>query len=378
MKPNKIAPKKNRAQAMVEFALVLPMLLLLLYGLLEAGRLLFIYSTVVTASRQAVRYGSATGLGTGSVPRYQDCAGIRAAAQRADFLNAFDDEDILIQYDTGPGATPVTFCAGSPPPASDPSFIPSANNNNRLVVEIKGDYLPIVPRIVGFLERSVAKDNAIEAQSARTVLVSVSIHVTVPPSTWTASTPTHTPSPTPTPTPTPTNTPTPTLTPTPVFTNTPTVTPTRTLTPTATSTRTVTPTSTSILTPVTGCNSVTHGVITITGTTTMSMTISNPNPYTINVQNVFVVWDHDKGHKTGDDKNLILLGASLGSQFWSGSSAGPSLTITPAATLMIPSGSSTIIFTFHQSYDANSDRSEEILINLSTPGCQNFPIHAKR
>ena len=63
MNVNKIKPGKNKAQAMVEFAIVLPMLLLLLYGILEAGRLLFIYSTIVTASRQAVRYGSATGQG---------------------------------------------------------------------------------------------------------------------------------------------------------------------------------------------------------------------------------------------------------------------------------------------------------------------------
>src|SRR5919109_4152728 len=102
MKFYKIASQKTRAQAMVEFAIVLPILLLLLYGLLEAGRLLFIYSTIVTASRQAVRYGSATGEGSTTVPRYQDCAGIRAAAQRVDYLDSFEDKDILIQYDTGP------------------------------------------------------------------------------------------------------------------------------------------------------------------------------------------------------------------------------------------------------------------------------------
>jgi Flp pilus assembly protein TadG len=61
MKSNKFTPRKNTAQAMVEFAIVLPILLLLLYGLLEAGRLLFMYSTIVTASRQAARYGSTTG-----------------------------------------------------------------------------------------------------------------------------------------------------------------------------------------------------------------------------------------------------------------------------------------------------------------------------
>ena len=71
MKLYKTSPKKTKAQAMVEFALVLPLLLMLLYGILEAGRLLFIYSTIVTASRQAVRYGSATGQGLSTtIPRY--------------------------------------------------------------------------------------------------------------------------------------------------------------------------------------------------------------------------------------------------------------------------------------------------------------------
>ena len=64
---------------MVEFAIALPVLLLLLYGILEAGRLLFVYSTVVTASRQAARYGATTGENGSGVPRYQDCDGIRAA-----------------------------------------------------------------------------------------------------------------------------------------------------------------------------------------------------------------------------------------------------------------------------------------------------------
>jgi hypothetical protein len=97
------------------------------------------------------------------------------------------------------------------------------------------------------------------------------------------------------------------------------------------------------------------------------------------MQDVFVVWDHDRGHQTGNDKTLQLQSASIGgTPFWTGNSAGPSTTLTPTAPLTIPAGGSiTIVFTFHQSYD-RSDGSEEVLINLSTPGCQNFPIHVKR
>src|SRR5687767_5281712 len=130
MNVNKLTPKKSKAQAMVEFAIVLPILLLLLYGLLEAGRLLFIYSTIVTATRQAVRYGSATGLGTGTiVPRYQDCQGIREAANRVDFLNSFDhtSDDISIFWDNGPtDPTPPTLIC-PPGSAADTSFDPSNN-----------------------------------------------------------------------------------------------------------------------------------------------------------------------------------------------------------------------------------------------------------
>lgn len=377
--------KKNKAQAMVEFALVLPILLMLLYGILEAGRLLFIYSTVVTASRQAVRYGSATGEGTtANVPRYQDCAGIRDAAQRVDFLDAFDDEDIIIQYDDGPtdADPPEPFCDASPLPASDDEFSPTTNTQ-RLVVTIEGDYVPIVPRIVGFLERSNnnTPPNPIVAQSARTVLVGVSIFVTVPPSTFIAITSTNTLTPT---SPPPTNTPTNTVTNTPVITNTPSITPSPTRTPTATLSPTVTSTPTRTFTPtltptrVPSC--VTDpGSITLTGNNTMTLTISNPNAWPIRIQDLFVVWDHDRGHQQGNDKSLILQSASLGgTTFWTGSNDGPSTTLTPTSALTIPPGSSvTLVFTFHQEYD-RSDGSEEININLSTPGCETFPIHVKR
>jgi len=49
-------------QAIVEFAIALPILLALLVGILEVGRMLFIYAAVTNASREAVRYASAVGL----------------------------------------------------------------------------------------------------------------------------------------------------------------------------------------------------------------------------------------------------------------------------------------------------------------------------
>ena len=378
----KITSNKNKAQAMVEFALVLPILLLLLYGILEAGRLLFIYSTVVTASRQAVRYGSATGEGSSTIPRYQDCAGIRDAAQRVDYLNAINDDDIKIYYDSGPNLSLTEFCKGSPLPATDTSFAPT-NNTSRLVVTIDGDYLPIVPKIVGFLERSDAKSNAIKAQSARTVMVSVSIFVTAPPSNWQPDTSTPTKTGTPTATPTATNTATSTAT-LPGFTNTPspsatfTASASATASPTITRTPTISPTPSRTPTRVPSCNT-NPSSLAFPGNNTMTLTIQNPNAWPLTIADLFVVWDHDKGHQTGNDKTLQLQGVSLGAnQFWTGNDDGPSLSIDPSGAVVIPAnGTVTLTFTFHQTYD-RSDGSEEVNINLSTPGCESDPIHVTR
>ena len=178
MKLKKFAPKKNKAQAIVEFAIVLPILLLLLYGLLEAGRLLFMYSSVVTASRQAARYGSATGQGTdfsaevppgpnnSGVARYQDCYGIKHAAQRADFLNAFSDADITINYDNGSNPPFTDTCNGD----ADNAVAPATDNTTRIVVTVTGHFDALVP-LVPF------RDRLIVATSARTILMAVSIPI---------------------------------------------------------------------------------------------------------------------------------------------------------------------------------------------------------
>ena len=93
-----------------------------------------------------------------------------------------------------------------------------------------------------------------------------------------------------------------------------------------------------------------------------------------------MVWDHDRGHREGNDKTLRLRSVSLGGQFWTGDVYAQSHTIIPdpATAVLIPGGgaTSTIIFTFHQVYE-RSDGSEEILINLLTPGCELNPIHEK-
>jgi len=117
MKMNSSSRKEKksgyRAQAMVEFAIALPVLLALLFGIIEIGRLMLMYTLVVNASRDAVRYASAVGLDDSGTQKYLNCAGIEAAAQRAAYfvtLAPFNSSNIV--YDSGPGTTSLGTCDG--------------------------------------------------------------------------------------------------------------------------------------------------------------------------------------------------------------------------------------------------------------------------
>ena len=100
---NSIGNIKKKGQSLVEFALVLPILLLLIFGLVEFGRLIFTYIAVNTAAREAARYGSAVGEAGGGL-RYYDCTGIVNAGLALSVFTGIAQEDFTIFYDNGPGS----------------------------------------------------------------------------------------------------------------------------------------------------------------------------------------------------------------------------------------------------------------------------------
>jgi hypothetical protein len=163
--------QKSRAQTMVEFALALPILLTLLYGVLETGRLLFIYASTVTAARQAVRYGSTTGISPNGVFYFQDCVGIEAAAQRVGFINDF--QNILIKYDEGPDGVLIEDKTRACP-------ADEVQNGDRILVQVEAEWQPIVPIVP-------LQPFTIRSESARTILATVYISVTALPAGWTGT-----------------------------------------------------------------------------------------------------------------------------------------------------------------------------------------------
>ena len=149
------------AQALVEFALALPIFLLVVYGLLEAGRLIYAYAAVTTASREAVRYASAWGVNTAGKPQYQDCAGIRNAAKNVGFLLNLADTDITIQYDIGTNTTLHSYCA----PGTSVDTSANLQSGYRVAVNVRYHFSPILPFFLPFTQHDIAS-----GPSRRTIL----------------------------------------------------------------------------------------------------------------------------------------------------------------------------------------------------------------
>ena len=356
-----------RAQAMVEFAIAAPILFALLFGIFEFGRLVFVYTAVTNASREAVRFASAVGYDDDGEIKYKHCAGIREAARRSAYFMNLQDADITITYDHGPGTASFHTCTGT----VDPAYFISSED--RVLVTVTAEYRPYT-KLVPFGSRTLV------SSSARTILGYVKLASTasatplpptVPPTSMTTLS-SDTPVPSDTPTATPSNTPDTgpvyTLVPPDTATSGPSQTPTD--TPTLTPTSTLTPTPTM----VTDCDNVTAGTISIPGNTTeMSMTITNPNPYPLVVQDIHVVWNATTG--APGDEPLKLQSITLADVFWTVNDSSGNITITPVVTVTIPeNATSSINFTFDKAYQ-NPNGSESIVINLSTPGCEGFPIH---
>ena len=232
---------KENAQAIVEFAIVLPILLMVLVGILEVGRMAFLYVAVNNASRDAARYASALGLDNdGLHTKYNYCDGIKNVAIKSAFPIIITASDIAIDYDHGPGLSAFDSCTGT---YDTGVSVNSGTNIDRVNVTISTIYKPMV-NLVPLPQRPIS------AISSRTILGVLKLDTAGggggPVGGGGTSTPTDTPTATvpatdtPTPTPTATKhtgkpaTDTPTSTPT----STPgivvTLTPTNTATPTAT------------------------------------------------------------------------------------------------------------------------------------------------
>jgi hypothetical protein len=213
---------RNRGQGLVEFALILPIVLLVLVGTIEVSRILFVYSNLTNAAREGARYGMVDP---------GDYSGINTRVLETLILTLPENVSVNIKYDTGPGGIEYT----------DPTMVVAGH---RVIVETTYHLNALTP----LFEPFVPPDMTLNSRNVRTVQSVKGV----------GEMPTPLPTPTPGgPTPTPGG-PTATSTPLPPPTATPTITPTVTTTP-------VTPTPTP-LPPIIIDKPVYEDEVSVTGT----------------------------------------------------------------------------------------------------------------
>jgi uncharacterized protein (UPF0333 family) len=150
---------KQYGQAMVEFALTLPIFLLAVIGVIELSRFFLVYSSVYTASREAARYGTSVGEDK-NLPNYMNCSEIASRAQDMGFFGGVNAGEVIVYYESTPG-TKLGDCGSYEPKLGD-----------RLVVDVASEYTPL---IVGF----VLPDGInVSATNGRTIMKEIAMVVT--------------------------------------------------------------------------------------------------------------------------------------------------------------------------------------------------------
>lgn len=139
-----IKRKKERGQALVEFAFTLPILMMFVAGVFDFGRVFVVYAQASNSLRRAVREAPVIGYEGAAVPSYLDCE------------NMADVADNVFGADNGVTVTVEYW-------DSDPHLIIGTCTNNGDIVDTQvenGDYVKVIstatvtPVLLAFIDQS--------------------------------------------------------------------------------------------------------------------------------------------------------------------------------------------------------------------------------
>jgi hypothetical protein len=351
--------KRFLGQGLVEFALILPLILFLMFVIIELARVLYSWIAVENGARFGLRY-AVTGEYDASfcVPMYGTPCNTRAKQDGARIPSIKDAARSgavgLMKNETFAQGTPgffkITVCSNKAGivyfPADSNTSTPAecqpvedgGGPGDRVTVTVDFDHPLIVPLLSQWWPKLhlTAKREGIVEQFRVARVVGLPATMSFP--TWTptiTSTPTSTPTPTDTPTETETPTPTETATATATFTATSTATVTNTPTNTPTTTTTATATNTPTLTPTPDCSLITMTAIAFSNTppNIVAMTIRNSNPNPVFLTGSSFTWTAVAGLSL----NRLQWRAS---NFWTGNDTTPPAVQT-GLNLTTPGGGTT-------------------------------------
>ena len=133
----------SRGQGLTEFALILPLLLVVIMGVIDFGRALFIYTSIFNAAREGVRYGAVEPLSLEDITSQ-----VRASILMADPAEV----EVWVWYDRGPG--------------TDPFYDPAAVQIGDRVVVHANHQIGLITPLISAMVNSLPVD----VQAARTIV----------------------------------------------------------------------------------------------------------------------------------------------------------------------------------------------------------------
>jgi Flp pilus assembly protein TadG len=154
--PRIIRRRRFRGQSLVEFALILPIFLLILFGLVDMGRAVYANSTLSQASREAARLVSVQASWVGSTDANCNTDGgpVCPADLNALRANALDAANRMMAPFGTIAATDFHLSCAATPPSGDwvspPQACTARAPLNLASVRVEMDFEPITP-IIGQL-----------------------------------------------------------------------------------------------------------------------------------------------------------------------------------------------------------------------------------
>ena len=153
---------ESRGVALLEFALIAPLLVVLLFGIIDFSRYYLSASSLNAATREAARFGSIVGPDSDD-PNYANCDGILSEGQR--FEDDFVATTVTIEYfDDLALLTPVADCDDGDATHPNPSAF-AFESGDRVTVSASLPFRFITPFIEGLVG-----PQTITASDTRTLL----------------------------------------------------------------------------------------------------------------------------------------------------------------------------------------------------------------
>ena len=134
----------QKGATLVEFAVVLPLLLVLIFGILESARIVAEFTTVRTAAREGARFATTVDDSSG-LPNYANCLAILDAARSKAVVGELTS--IQVSWESPDGYT--FTCSDSGPTDPDPNQISSGTV---VSVTVTSTFDAVVPLIEVFLD----------------------------------------------------------------------------------------------------------------------------------------------------------------------------------------------------------------------------------